>query len=142
MYQCNQTDYVVNSIRYYFRPMNGNVSQMKFTSYRYDFKCTLEDNGWYDTELDRNFVAPVCACSLFRGWGTWKMRLIARICLYQSPLLLKTCVCVLTSVHIFYFNLNSSSVINFHCTFKHFSTHNSMASSLKECHNIIHEFCE
>ena len=50
-------------------------------------------------------------------------------------------LCSYISAYIL-FQSNSSSVINFHCTFKHFNTHNFMASSLKECHNIIHEFCE
>ena len=50
-------------------------------------------------------MAPVCACSLLRAWGTCGLGVTARICLRQSPVLLKTRVCVLISVHTFYLNL-------------------------------------
>jgi len=65
----------------------------------------LEDIRWWDAESDRNLVAPVCAFSLLRAWGASELGETARICLHQSPLLLKTRVCVLPSVYTFYFSL-------------------------------------
>lgn len=49
-------------------------------------------------------MASVCACSLLRAWGTSELGVIARICLLESPVLLKTRVCVLTSVYTFHSN--------------------------------------
>jgi hypothetical protein len=47
----------------------------------------------------------VCAFSWLRAWAVSELGERARICVHQSPLLLKTRVCVLPSVYTFYFSL-------------------------------------
>lgn len=50
-------------------------------------------------------MTPVCARSLLRAWGTSELGVVTRMCLLQNPVLLKTRVCVLTSVYTFHLNV-------------------------------------